>query len=149
MLTIGVYVIVNWDVLVDELRKENLRKFFREIFKNKNQIIIHYGVLPKLDAELDIDEMIEFHKLYNEGVELGFIIENLEICSLKPFFKKLYQTLPFIVQNLSNDDRFIIALHIQLGGQVKTKNPLIHRAINWIKLEPNEWKEHALKNNHL
>ena len=139
------YVIIDWDVIIAEHRKENLRKYFQNIFKNKNQIIIYDGILPKLDIELDIDEMIDFQKLYNESVELGFIINSLEICSLKPFFKKLYQTLPFIVQNLSNDDRFVIALHIQLGGEIKTKNPLIHRAINWIKLEPNEWKEHALK----
>ena len=138
-------MIVNWDAIVEKLRKNSLRKYFKDVFKNKNQIIIHYGILPKLDDELDIDENIEFQELYKEGVDLGFIVESLEICSLKPFFKKLYQTLPFIVQDLSNNDRFLIALHIQLGGEIVTNDPQIHRAINWIKLEPNDWKEYALK----
>ena len=142
------YVIFNSDILVSEIRKGTLRAYFRGIFKSKKLIIIDYKLFPELEKELDIDENIEFQNLYNEGVQLGFIIESLDVCSLKPFFIELYHTLPFLEKNLnlSTNDRFLITLHIQLGGELKTNDKHIHRAINWLKLEPSKWKEYALKN---
>lgn len=127
--------LVYTDILIEHLRHGTLETFLKKYKKNEARLYIPFGVRGEVEESLDdIDEIKSWHNLLKQGLSQGLIVKSSHKYDFERPYKILFSKLNSINPELSPVQRHIVALSLQLGIYIITKNEQINRTINKIKI---------------
>lgn len=125
------------DKLLVNVRGNSLSAYWQQLRKKNELIYIPYGVRSEVEETLDNeDQTIYYHSRLKEGIRQGFIVNSRHKYTLEHEYKNLYRNLSGFKEQLTEADKQLIALSLQLGIEIDTMDPKIIKTINEIKTTP-------------
>ena len=125
------------DTIIRHLRNGFLDDFLKNCKNNDVRVYIPFGVRKEVEESLESPvETESLHHIMKEGFAQGVIVKSRHKYDLDRDFKILFRRLNGINRELNQVQRHIIALSLQLGIEIHTRNKQIIRTINEIKTTP-------------
>jgi len=125
------------DTIIRHLRNGFLDGFLKNCKNNDVRVYIPFGVRKEVEESLENPAETEsLHHIMKEGFAQGVIVKSRHKYDLDRDFKILFRRLNGINRELNQVQRHIVALSLQLGIEIHTKNKQIIRTISEIKTTP-------------
>ncbi|MDE1766296.1 MAG: hypothetical protein KGI27_08515 [Thaumarchaeota archaeon] len=125
------------DKLIDNVRGNSLSTYLQQLRKKNELLYIPYGVRAEVEEALDNEvQTIEYHRLLKEGIQQGFIVNSRHKYTLEHEYKNLYRNLSGFKEKLTEADRQLIALSLQIGIEIDTMDLKIIKTLSEIKTAP-------------
>lgn len=125
------------DTVIRHLRSGSLEGFLKNCKNSFTHVYITFGVRKEVEEALDNPKETEsLHRIIKEGLAQSVIVKSRHKYDLKSDFKILFRRLNGINHELNQVQRHLVALSLQLGIEILTRNKQIIRTINEIKTTP-------------
>ena len=126
------------DYILDKVKDGTLLRYFNECREKGISLYIPYGIRKDVEEQLDSENDTQFfHSSLKEMIQQRLVVNSRHKYQLEQEYKPLYRNLNRFNEKLSESERFLIALSLQLGINIETNDSRIIRIINEIKTTPN------------
>ena len=125
------------DSLKNYIHKGTFEKYLEECKNNNVRLYIPFGVRKEVAESLDNETDSQmWHNTLKQGLVQGVVIKSRHKYDFERDFKLLYHKLNSVDNELNNTQKHAIALSLQQGIIIDTKNSRIIRALSTIKTSP-------------